>query len=156
VTISSQVFSQGSLDIWRQTLLHQCEDAAIVASIAFLQVLADPGLDIRNLWEWIFGLLLAGVQLGETNSEANFIHVRIRDDVISGSRNRWIDQKVKKSLGSEAPSFGIAAHESLRVGEGFGVRDYGSLAIDGSRELLCVWEDDGKVYAFEDTATYVS
>jgi hypothetical protein len=146
----AQVPCQRLLRLSIQTLLHDLDNAAIVASIRVLEVLSNPLLDIGDFWERVAGCLLAGVELCEANAEAELVDVGIGDDVVCGGGNRGINQELDQALCGERPALGVAVDERLRVAECLGERHDGGLAIGGACELLGVWQDDGQVHRLED------
>jgi hypothetical protein len=128
-----QVLGQCLLRLWIQPLLHDVADPAAVAVVGILEVLSNPSLNIRNLWEWVARWLLACVKLRETDAETDLVNISVGDDVVPGNRNRRVDQKLDQTLRGECPALGVAVNKGLRVAERLGERYYSCLAIRGTR-----------------------
>jgi hypothetical protein len=131
--------------------LHDAADPAAVAVVGILEVLSDPSLDIWNLWERVARWLLACVELRETDAKTHLVNISVGDDVVSGDRDRWVDQKLDQTLRCEGPALGVAIDKGLRVAESLGERHYSRLAIGGTRKLLGLGKDDSQVHGLEDT-----
>jgi hypothetical protein len=146
-----QVLGQCLLRFWVQPLLHNVADPAAVAVVGILEILSNPGLDVWDLWEGVTRRLLACVELRETNAEADLVYICVGNDVVSGNRNRWVDQKLDQTLRGKGPTLGIAIDKRLRVSERLGERYDSRLAVGRTRQLLGFGKDDGQVHGFEDT-----
>lgn len=88
----AQVSSQSLLRNIVQTFLHNLDDTAAVTGIRIFQILSHPSLHIGDFREGITWSLLAGVQLGEADTETELVDIGIGDDVICGGGHRRVNQ----------------------------------------------------------------
>lgn len=146
-----QILRQSLLANGVKPFLNDADDTSVVPGVGILEVLSYPGLDICNFWERITSGLLTCVELRETNTEAELVNVRIRDNIVGGLRNRWVDKELNETLCGQSPTLGITVDECLGVAKGLCERDDSSLAISRSRKLLGLRKDDSQVNGLEDT-----
>jgi len=88
----AQVSSQSLLRNIVQSFLHNLDDTTAVTGIRIFQILSHPGLYIGDFRKRIAWSLLAGVQLGEADTETELVDIGIGDDVICGGGHRRVNQ----------------------------------------------------------------
>ena len=88
--------------------MHKLGDAATVAPVRFLELLADPALDVNNVGEVVDGRPLACSERREADAEAEIVDVLLDDDVVSCNRDRRVDQELEEGFAGEGPAFGIS------------------------------------------------
>jgi len=136
--------AQGCLGFRTQLLSHSSSDTTTSLRVGFAEIRTDPLLDVLDFREGISRDRLAGVQSGETNTKADIFDIAVLDNQVVGSlRKRRIDKKLEECLAGEAPTLlAVTINKGLTVGEGVSERNNGSLAVEWSRQLLCVGKDD--------------
>lgn len=109
----TKILCQRLLRHWVKPLLHNVDDPAVMAGVRIFQILSNPRLDIRDLWEGVTRRLLASIELSKTNAKTGFVNICIRDDIICSSRNRGVDQELDQALRRECPTFGVSIDKRL-------------------------------------------
>jgi hypothetical protein len=76
--------------------------------IRLFQVLSDPDPDVGDLRERVSGDLLASVELGETDAEAEIVDILIGNDVVDSGRDWRLGEQFQQFVTGKAPPFGIS------------------------------------------------
>jgi hypothetical protein len=88
----------------------------------------------------------------ETNTEGHVLDVGIGNQIISGDRQWGKLEELQQGHASESPSLqSIGSTKLLRVGEGLGEGDDGSLAVQGPGKLLGFGQNDVEVNLLEES-----
>lgn len=134
--------------------LRELRDAAVVCLVGFLQVSANPFLEVgTSLGPRILLLSLDGVQRRESNTKGHFLDINFINDVVLVSNRRWKFKQLEEGVASVAPSLSELCCEGIRVGDDLGERKHSCLSVDGSRKFLGVLEDDVRVDLGEEPLT---
>lgn len=127
---SGNIASQHGLRLRTQTFLNEARDAASALLVRLLQVLPNPGLQVRaNLGPRVLSLRADGGQRGEADAEGHVLDVVLGDEVV---RSCWEGRELKEfeeRFAGEAPALFVAGGEGFGVGKGFGEGDDSGLAV---------------------------
>lgn len=78
--------------------------------IRFVQIFADPSLDIGDLRPLISGDSFASRKLREADAEARVVHI-LFDHVVACTRQRRILEKLQERLAGVGPSSLVSVHK---------------------------------------------